>query len=155
MCDLVPRHAATEVCTGDTFAIHDVRHGDSIASTRYLQATHSSRSAGAARRTPRAKKNIFFFFSSFFLFFFLFHTSTFQLLDRPWSQVSSLLAPGSCLQFLPRIGFSNPTARRFFIEFCELTLSRFPQVNLCARKSPNELIIRVRVCTRWGSNSRN
>ena len=48
-----------------------------------------------------------------FFFFFLSHTFTFQLLDKPWSQVSSLLPPGSCLQFLSRIGFSNPTARRF------------------------------------------
>ena len=49
----------------------------------------------------------------FFLhvFFFFLYTSTFQLLlDKPWSQVSSLLPPGSCLQFLSRIGFSNPTA---------------------------------------------
>ena len=51
-------------------------------------------------------------------FFFLSHTCTFQLLDKPWSQVSSLLPPGSCLQFSSRIGFSNPTARRFFIECC-------------------------------------
>ena len=55
---------------------------------------------------------------SFFLFFFFLHTFTFQLLDKPWLQVSSLFAPGSCLQFLSRIGFSNPTARRFFIERC-------------------------------------
>ena len=47
---------------------------------------------------------------------FFFQTCTFQLLDKPWSQVSSLLPPGFCLQFLSRIGFSNPTARRFFIE---------------------------------------
>ena len=54
-----------------------------------------------------------------FIYLFIFsHTSTFQLLDKPWSQVSSLLPPGSCLQFLSRIGFSNPTARRFFIECC-------------------------------------
>ena len=53
--------------------------------------------------------------------------------------------PGSCLQFLSRTEFSNPTARRFFIECCELTLSRFPQVNLCTRTSPHEFI---RVCTR-------
>ena len=46
--------------------------------------------------------------------FFL--TSTFQRLDKPWSQVSSRLPRGSWLQFLLRIGFSNPTARRFFIE---------------------------------------
>ena len=43
------------------------------------------------------------------------HTSTFELLDKPWSQVSSL-PPGSCLQFLSRIGFSTPTVRRFFFE---------------------------------------
>ena len=35
----------------------------------------------------------------FFLFFFLAHTCIFQLLDKPWSQVSSLLPPGSCLHF--------------------------------------------------------
>ena len=34
----------------------------------------------------------------FFIFIF-YHTFTFQLLDKPWSQVSSLLPPGSCLQF--------------------------------------------------------
>ena len=89
---------------------------------------------------------------TFFLFFFFSHTFAFQLLDKPWSQVSSLLLPGSCLQFVSRIGFSNPTARRFFIEFCYLTLSRFPQVNLCTRKSPTELEL---VRTRRGSNSRN
>ena len=50
-------------------------------------------------------------------------------------------SPGSCLPFLSRIGFSNPTARRFFIEFCSHTIHlRFPQVNLRATKSPNELI---------------
>ena len=38
--------------------------------------------------------------------------------DKPWSQVSSLLPPGSCLQFLSPIGFRNPTARPFFIECC-------------------------------------
>ena len=37
-----------------------------------------------------------------------------DLRDKPWSQVSSLLPPpGTCLQFLSRIGFSIPTARRF------------------------------------------
>ena len=36
-----------------------------------------------------------------------------DLLDKPWSQVSSLLPPGTYLQFLSRIGFSIPTARRF------------------------------------------
>ena len=51
--------------------------------------------------------------------FFFLHTFTFQLLDKPWSKVStSLLLAGSCHQFLSRIGFSNPTARRLFIECC-------------------------------------
>ena len=36
-----------------------------------------------------------------------------DLRDKPWSQVSSLLPPDTCLQFLSRIGFSIPTARRF------------------------------------------
>ena len=30
-------------------------------------------------------------------FFIFFHTFTFQLLDKPWSQVSPLLPPGYCL----------------------------------------------------------
>ena len=85
-------------------------------------------------------------------FFFFSHTSTFQLLDQPWSQDSSLLPPGSWLQLLSRMGFSNPTARRCVIECCLLTLSRFPQVNLYSRKSPPEF---VRVCDRGDSNSRN
>ena len=38
-----------------------------------------------------------------YFFFFFSHPFTFQLLDKPWSQVSSLLSPGSCLQFLSRI----------------------------------------------------
>ena len=54
-------------------------------------------------------KDFFFFFSHFYFP---------ALLDKPWSQVSSLLPAGPCLQFLSRIGFSNPTARRFFIECC-------------------------------------
>ena len=35
----------------------------------------------------------------YFFFFFFSHTFTLQLLNKPWSQVSSLLRPGSCLQF--------------------------------------------------------
>ena len=61
-------------------------------------------------RVRSAVFGIFFLLSS--------HTSAFQLRDKPWSQVSSLLPPDSCLQFLSRIGFSNPTAHRFFIECC-------------------------------------
>ena len=99
--------------------------------------------ASIMRTSYRVQVHQFVFFS---------HAFTFQLLGKPWSQVSSLSPPGSCLQYLSRIGFSSPTARRFFIECCQLTLSRFPQVNLCARKSPHEFI---RVCTRGDSNSRN
>ena len=44
--------------------------------------------------------------------------STFHLLDKPRSEVSSLLPPDSCLHFFSRIGFSNLTARRFLIECC-------------------------------------
>ena len=91
-------------------------------------------------------------FSFIFLFFLFSHTSTSQLQDKPWSQVSSILPPGSFLYFLSRIGFSNPTARRFSIECCSLTLLRFPQVNLYARQSPHEFI---RVCTRLDSNTRS
>ena len=36
-----------------------------------------------------------------------------DFLDKPWSQVSSLLPPGTCLQFLSRVGFSIPTVRRY------------------------------------------
>ena len=36
-----------------------------------------------------------------------------DLLDKLWSQVSSLLPPGTCLQFSSRIGYSISIARRF------------------------------------------
>ena len=36
-----------------------------------------------------------------------------ELLDKPWSQVSSRITPGMCLQFLSRIGFSNPLLVHF------------------------------------------
>ena len=37
-----------------------------------------------------------------------------DLLDKPWSQVSSLLPPGTSLRFYRAyIAFSIPTARRF------------------------------------------
>ena len=56
------------------------------------------------------------------IFFFSPHTFTSQLLDKPWSQVSSLLPPNSCLLFLSHIiRFSNPTARRFFHRVLLLT----------------------------------
>ena len=67
---------------------------------------------------------------TFFFFFFFNHHFYFpaqllivggftisDLLDKRWSQVSSLLPPGTRLQFLSRIGFSIPTARRFSSNF--------------------------------------
>ena len=87
--------------------------------------------------------------------FFFSHASTFQLLlDKPCSQVLSLLPPGSCLQFLSRIGFSNPTAGRFFIEYIANSRSRDVRksIYLRTRNSPHEFI---RACTRGDSNSRN
>ena len=69
------------------------------------------------------------------------HTSTFQLLDnKPWSQVSSLLPPGSCLQFLSRIGFSNPTARRFSIECLLLTHALALSASLFVHKKKSQRI---------------
>ena len=50
--------------------------------------------------------------------YFSFYACAFQLLDKPWSQVSSLLSPGARLPFLSRIGFNNPTACGFFSECC-------------------------------------
>ena len=87
----------------------------------------------------------------FFLFLLIL---TFQVLGKLWSQASSLPPAGTCLQFLSRIPFSVPIARRFSSKFecCSLTLSRFPRVYLYARKRPYELLW---VCTRGDSNSRN
>ena len=65
----------------------------------------------------------------------MFQTPTFQLLDkRPWSQVSSLLPPGSCLQFLSRIGFSDPSARRFSSSVVNSRFRVFRK-SICAHKT--------------------
>ena len=70
-------------------------------------------------------------------FFFYPRTSTFQLLDKPWSQVSSLLPPGSCLQYLSRIDRVRQShCSSIFRRVLQLALSRFPQVNLRTRKGP-------------------
>ena len=79
-----------------------------LGGARIIEIDHSSQEVNPLI-DDRGRRSFFSFFS---------HTSTFQLLDKPWSQVSSLLPPGFCLHFLSRIGFSNPAARRFFIEFC-------------------------------------
>ena len=69
-----------------------------------------------------------------------------DLLDKPWSQVSSLLPPGTSLQFLSRIGFIQYyRCSSIFIESCHLTLSRVPLINFCARRSPYEYGHSVRI----------
>ena len=74
-----------------------------------------------------------------FCLFIDFYTSTFRLLDKPWSQVSSLSPPGFCLQILSRIAFGSPTVRRFFIE-CWLIFT--PRISEYFLDSPH---IRVRI----------
>ena len=56
-----------------------------------------------------------------YFFFFFSRTSIFQLMDKPWSHVSSLLPLVLAFNFLSRIGFSNPTARRCPIECCYIS----------------------------------
>ena len=54
--------------------------------------------------------------------------------------MSSLLPPGSCLPFLSRIVFSNPTARRFFIECVANSRSRAFRKSICAKQNLNEFL---------------
>ena len=89
---------------------HYLRDGKRVRDTR-PNMDHGQRRL--TRSSPGKNDARYVFFSSFS------HTScSFHLLDKPWSQVSSLLPPGSCLQLLSRIGFSNLTARGFFMECC-------------------------------------
>ena len=68
---------------------------------------------------------IAFGFFFFFLFFFV-SLSLFQILDELWPQVSPLFPPGTtCLQFLSRIGFSVPAARRLSSNVAIYHNSRF------------------------------
>ena len=72
-----------------------------------------------------------------------------DLLDKPWSQVSSLLPPVTCLQFLLRTRYTvqHSHCSSIFIECCQLTLSRFPPINFYfyPRKSPYEYVHSVRI----------
>ena len=101
------------------------------------QCRHSRGSNGSQTRTGGVEHVVVYLYtyvlkvSSRFYFYFIFflilgnhfyfpaqlvlvgYFTLSDLLDKPWSQVSSLLPPGTCLQFLSRIGFSIPTARRF------------------------------------------
>ena len=80
-------------------------------------------------------KDKLFYFILLNLFFS--HTFTFQVLDKPWSQVSSLLPPGSCLQFLSRIGFSNLVD---FSSSVANSRSRAFRKSICAQeKAPTNL----------------
>ena len=96
---------------------------------RYAARTANTKTAQCARRLfSEGLAHVMFLLAVFLihLFLFLFTKSSLllsgstrrrfalsDLLDKPWSQVSSLLPPGTCLQFLSRIGFSIPAARRF------------------------------------------
>ena len=80
----------------------------------------------------------------FFVLFCIFRTHGTHLLSSFfWTSRGHRCRPFSppvlAFDFLSRIGFSNPAARRFFIECCYLTLSRFPRINLCTRKVPKNL----------------
>ena len=55
---------------------------------------------------------------TFFFFFFLTHIYFPASGQAVVTGVVPSLPPGFCLHFLSRIGFSNPIARRFFIECC-------------------------------------
>ena len=61
-----------------------------------------------------------------------------DLLDKPWSQVSSL-PPGTCLQFLSRKGFSSVNFHRILLTHA-LVLS----ANQSQEKSPHEYVHSVR-----------
>ena len=127
---------------------------NAISSVGLAQA-HPLTKPSAMRKHPSAGLGPVTTYPIYFYFFFFFsHTFAFQLLDKPSSQVSSLLPPGSCLRFLSRIGFSNPTARRFFhrVLLTHALAVSASQFVVHTRKSPNEFI---RVCTPRGSNSRN
>ena len=81
------------------------------------------------------KRQIIDYTPEYSLFIFCL-TFTFQLLDKLWSQVSSLLPPGTCIQFLSRIGFSIPTARRLSSNVANSRFRSFRESIWCTRKSP-------------------
>ena len=68
-----------------------------------------------------------------------------DLLDKPWSQVSSLLPPVTCLQFLSRIGFSISTTRRFSSNVANSRSGAFRWSIFHARKSPYQCVHSVRI----------
>ena len=68
-----------------------------------------------------------------------------DLLGKPWSQVSSLLPPGTCLQLLSRIGFSIATARRFSSNVANSRSRAFRSSFFYARKSSYEYVHSARI----------
>ena len=89
--------------------------------------------------------------SLFFLLFFLAHFY-FPASDKPWSQVSSLLPLGSCLNFYLAYGSAIPLLVDFSSSVVANSRSRVFRKLICAQqKSRHEFI---RVCTRGDSNSR-
>ena len=88
-----------------------------------------------------------------FLFLFFTHAFTFQLLDnKPWSQVSSFLPPGSRLQFYCAWGSVIPLLVDFSWSVGNSRSLAFRKSTRAQEKSPHEFI---RVCIKRDSNSRN
>ena len=108
---------------------------------------------GAPIHTPILKYeagNVLFYL---YITFILFFSSHFHFLPSGQAVVSGVVPPpryppSVCIAH--RVQHSHCSST--FIECIELTLSRFPRVNLCTRKRPNDFIP---ICIRRGSNSRN
>ena len=60
------------------------------------------------------------------------------LLSNFWTSVVTVVVPSSPrylpLKFLSRVGFGNPTARRFFIDCCYNLRSRASRKSICAQE---------------------
>ena len=66
--------------------------------------------------------------------YFFWHTSTFQLLDKPWAQASSLLRPGSCLHFFYRVQGSAIPLLVEFSSSAANSRSRVFRKSICAQE---------------------
>ena len=83
------------------------------------------------------------------------HTSTFPLLNKPWSQMSSLLPPFLAFNFNRAQGSVIPLLVDFSSSVAN-SRSRAIRKSLCAQeKVLANLYEYARVCTRGDSNSRN
>ena len=74
----------------------------------------------------------------FYLFYFFTLTFTFQLLDKPWSQVSPPFPPRYALSLSSSRGFSITNARRLSSNLTSMRSRAFRSPNSDARKSPYE-----------------